>query len=103
MDRRPPLAVSPRRLRPRPSHAAAGRPPLASSVHITSPGIISATDPLIPFDGCVQFLWFAQFILVLLVTARLNWLIAFKSGRLVYDSSNLVVFEPISEPIFSWI
>ncbi|KAF7000385.1 hypothetical protein CFC21_036311 [Triticum aestivum] len=38
MDRRPPLAVSPRRLRPRPSHAAAGRPPLASSVHIPSPG-----------------------------------------------------------------
>ncbi|KAE8804715.1 hypothetical protein D1007_19272 [Hordeum vulgare] len=38
MDRRPPLAVSPRRLRPRPSLAAAGRPPLASSVHIPSPG-----------------------------------------------------------------
>uniref|UniRef100_A0ACD5UNS2 Uncharacterized protein n=1 Tax=Avena sativa TaxID=4498 RepID=A0ACD5UNS2_AVESA len=39
MDRGPPLAVSPRRLRPRPSHAAAGRPPLASSVHIASPGL----------------------------------------------------------------
>ncbi|KAM3384569.1 hypothetical protein ACQJBY_008919 [Aegilops geniculata] len=38
MDRRPPLAVSPRRLRPRPSHAAAARPPLASSFHIPSPG-----------------------------------------------------------------
>ncbi|KAF7007748.1 hypothetical protein CFC21_022655 [Triticum aestivum] len=38
MDRRPPLAVSPRRLRPRPSYAAAARLPLASSFHIPSPG-----------------------------------------------------------------
>ncbi|CAM0905817.1 unnamed protein product [Alopecurus aequalis] len=38
MDRRPPLAVSPRRLRPRPGGSAIGRPPLASSVHIASPG-----------------------------------------------------------------
>uniref|UniRef100_A0A0D9WYP9 Uncharacterized protein n=1 Tax=Leersia perrieri TaxID=77586 RepID=A0A0D9WYP9_9ORYZ len=48
MDRRPPLAVSPRRLRPRPHRASAvsGRPPVACSVQ-TPPGLIKkATTPM---------------------------------------------------------
>ncbi|KAF0908641.1 hypothetical protein E2562_026857 [Oryza meyeriana var. granulata] len=43
MDRRPPLAVSPRRLRPRTHRAAAARPPVACSVQ-TPPGSIKKSS-----------------------------------------------------------
>ncbi|KAL5197123.1 hypothetical protein ABZP36_000635 [Zizania latifolia] len=49
MDRRPPLALSPRRLRPRPprsSAAAAGLPPLACSVQTPPGSIKKAQTPL---------------------------------------------------------
>ncbi|XP_040382037.1 uncharacterized protein LOC102715130 isoform X1 [Oryza brachyantha] len=47
MDRRPPLAVSPRRLRPRPHRsAAAARPPVACSVQTTPGSIKKASTPM---------------------------------------------------------
>uniref|UniRef100_A0A0E0LKG1 Uncharacterized protein n=1 Tax=Oryza punctata TaxID=4537 RepID=A0A0E0LKG1_ORYPU len=52
MDRRPPLAVSPRRLRPRPHRAAAAaRPPVACSVQ-TPPGSIKKATTLMRSSFC---------------------------------------------------